>query len=172
MTNSSRYSKGRTLLEIITGITPDISEYVDFGFYDWVVYKTNAGVGDPELARWLGVSHRVGQLMSYWVLPESGIPISCTTVQRLTIAEQQTDEWKERMTKFKQSVKRRWDAQGTDLTASVRNVNSNYTILLETEDDKFKAEYSRVIDSKFIIDADHAKEVGVKDPYLSMELGI
>ena len=106
MTNSSRYSKGRTPLEIITRITLDISEYVDFGFYDWVVYKTNAGVGDPEIARWLGVSHRVGQLMSYWVFPESGIPISCTTVQRLTIAEQQTDEWKERMMKFEQSVKR------------------------------------------------------------------
>ena len=78
MTNGSRYSKGRTPLEIITGITPDISEYVDFGFYDYVVYKTNAGVGQPELGRWLGVSHRVGQVMSYWVLPQSGIPIWMT----------------------------------------------------------------------------------------------
>ena len=30
--NSSRHSKGRAPLEIITGDTPDISEYVDFGF--------------------------------------------------------------------------------------------------------------------------------------------
>ena len=36
--NSSRYAKGRTPIEIITGITPDITEYLDFGFYDWVVY--------------------------------------------------------------------------------------------------------------------------------------
>ena len=32
--NSSKYSRGRTTLECITGETPDISEYMDFGFYD------------------------------------------------------------------------------------------------------------------------------------------
>ena len=41
--NCSRYADGRTPLEIITGITPDISEYLDFGFYDWVVYRSEAG---------------------------------------------------------------------------------------------------------------------------------
>ena len=32
--NTSKYSKGRTPLERITGETPNISEYLDFGFYD------------------------------------------------------------------------------------------------------------------------------------------
>jgi hypothetical protein len=36
-TNSSRYSDNRTPLEIITGETPDIREYLDFGIYDWVL---------------------------------------------------------------------------------------------------------------------------------------
>ena len=36
--SSSRYADGRTPIEMITGDTPDISEYVDFGFYDWVSY--------------------------------------------------------------------------------------------------------------------------------------
>ena len=36
--SSSRYANGRTSIEIITGETPDISEYIDFGFYDWVTY--------------------------------------------------------------------------------------------------------------------------------------
>ena len=31
--SSSRYANGRTGLETITGETPDISEYIDFGFY-------------------------------------------------------------------------------------------------------------------------------------------
>ena len=66
--NSSKYAQNRTPIEIITGETPDISEYLDFDFYDWVTYKTNAGVGAPELGRWLGVSHRVGPIMSYWIL--------------------------------------------------------------------------------------------------------
>ena len=82
--NSSRYYDGRIPLGIITGETPDLSEYLDFGFYDWVTYRENVGLGVPEVGRWLGVSHRVGQMMSYWILPESGIPVSCTTVQGIT----------------------------------------------------------------------------------------
>jgi hypothetical protein len=74
--NLRTYADGRTPLEIITGEIPDISEYLDFEFYDWVLYRGNAGLGEVELARWFGVSHRVGRLMSYWLLPESEIPIS------------------------------------------------------------------------------------------------
>ena len=83
---SSRYASGRTPLEIITGETPDISKYIDFGFYDWVSYRTNAGLGEESLGKWLGVSHKVGQLMSYWILTISGHVISATTVQRVTNA--------------------------------------------------------------------------------------
>ena len=55
--NSSRYANRRAPIEIITGETPNISEYVDFGFYDWVTYKSNAGVDASQLGKWLGVSH-------------------------------------------------------------------------------------------------------------------
>ena len=56
---------GRTPLEQVTGETPDISEYLGFSFYDWVWYRDNAGVGDNMFGRWLGVSHHIGNLMSY-----------------------------------------------------------------------------------------------------------
>lgn len=65
----SRYAKKRTPIETITGITPDISEWLDFTIYDWCFFKSNAGVGPRELGRWLGVSHRVGPAMTYWILP-------------------------------------------------------------------------------------------------------
>ena len=61
--SSSKYANGRTPVEIITGETPDISEYTDFGIYNWVTYRTNAGMGPVSLGRWFGVSHKVGQLM-------------------------------------------------------------------------------------------------------------
>ena len=63
--NSLRYSNRQTPLEIITGETPDVSDYLDFGFYDWITYRTNADLGQPYIRSWLGVSHRVGNLMSY-----------------------------------------------------------------------------------------------------------
>jgi hypothetical protein len=63
--NSSFSLDGRKPMEQLTGETPDISEYLDFGFYDWIQYKDNAGLGESRIGRWLGVAHRVGNLMSY-----------------------------------------------------------------------------------------------------------
>jgi len=53
---------GRTGFEVITGDTPDISEWVDFSFYDWVWYWHSPNSEDnPRLGRWIGVSHQVGR---------------------------------------------------------------------------------------------------------------
>ena len=95
--SSSKYATGRTPLEMLTGETPDISEYLDFGFYEWFLFRSSTGLGEPSIGRWLGVSHKIGQLMSYWILPISGKPISCVTVQRLTNVEKELDEYKKLM---------------------------------------------------------------------------
>ena len=70
----------RTALEQLTGETPEISEYLDFTFYNWCWYNDNARLGEMKLDRWLGVSHHVGNLMSYWILTQKGNIILCTTV--------------------------------------------------------------------------------------------
>ena len=63
--SSSRYANGRTPLRYITGETLDIREYLDFIFYDWVTYLENSGLGELSLGRWIGVSRKVGQGVSY-----------------------------------------------------------------------------------------------------------
>ena len=83
--------QGRTLFELLIGETPDISEYLDFGWYDRVWYKEDAGLGDTNLGQFLGSSQKVGSLMSYWVLTKSDILISRTTLQLVTHLERQTD---------------------------------------------------------------------------------
>ena len=92
--NTARGLDGRCPLEKITGESVDITEYLDFGFYDWIWFKDNAGLGETKLGRWLGVSHRVGTLMSFWILTADGQVMSRTTVQRVTNLEQQTTEVK------------------------------------------------------------------------------
>ena len=82
--SSSQYASGRTTLDYIMGETPDISEYLYFTFYDWVTYRTNSGLGELSIGRWIGVSNKVGQKISYWVLTVLGNVISCVTVQQLT----------------------------------------------------------------------------------------
>ena len=96
----------RTTLEQLTGETPGISEYLDFTFYDWCWYNDNAGLGDTKLVRWLGISHRDGSLMSYWVLTQKGNVISCTTITRVTNLEMQIDSTKSRLQEFDTAINR------------------------------------------------------------------
>jgi hypothetical protein len=55
---------GRTGYELVTGQTPDISEYLDFDFYDLVWYHVDqhasTGQQNRKLARWVGIAHKIG----------------------------------------------------------------------------------------------------------------
>jgi hypothetical protein len=172
--NSSRYADQRTPLEIVTAETPGITEYLDFRIYeDWCTYKTNAGVAPPELGRWLGVLHQeVGQLMSYWVLPQSGISISCTTVQRVTNLEQQTDEWKQCMNLFTEVIEAKFQAPLSNLSNATRDIPAEKLLDLEKEDPEFLEDFNRVISNETIKDVQDDMEIGEMDPYLNMELGL
>ena len=79
----------RTAYEIVTGRTPDISEYCDFDFYDLTLYWPNTVEPQDDknrrLARWVGVAHRIGSTMCYWLIPESGIVIANTSVQHVVL---------------------------------------------------------------------------------------
>ena len=67
-------------MQYVTGETTDISEYLDVGLYYHVSYKDNSGLGMMAIGRWLGVSHRFGGLVFYWVLIHKGTVISRTKV--------------------------------------------------------------------------------------------
>lgn len=103
----------RTGYEMVTGKTPDISEYLDFNFYDLVWYWRNntpsMSEHDRELARWMGVAHRIGADMCYWLMPVSGIPIVNSTVQHVTAEDLRSTEIKERVDDFNRQVDERLD---------------------------------------------------------------
>ena len=82
---------GSIPIQGVMGETEDISEYLDFGFYDRIWYKDNAGLGPAQAGRWLGVSSRTGRLMTYHVLTSIGRVVSRSTVQRVPHLELQTD---------------------------------------------------------------------------------
>jgi len=84
---------GLTPIEILTGNTPDISEYLDFEWYQpiWIYDSAPFPEKRRNIGQWLGIAHRVGQAMCYWVLPPSGVPIARTTVQAISKDELSTD---------------------------------------------------------------------------------
>ena len=84
MSRTAAEPNGRTGFEEIFGATPDISQWLDFEFYDLVWYwdheRSDMAEENRKLGRWLGISHNVGSDLCYWILPQS-----CKVIARSTV---------------------------------------------------------------------------------------
>jgi hypothetical protein len=113
MQRISRGPDGRTGYEQVTGNTPDISEWMDFDFYDlvWYFNKKHPDLTEDDrmLAYWLRVSHCYGSDLCYWILPISGIPITRTTVQHVTQEDFRNPELKHKIEQMKLALNKRLD---------------------------------------------------------------
>jgi hypothetical protein len=77
-------SHGRTPYEVVTGNMPDISEWAEFGWYEPVYQYKDVPFPQTKrkIARWLGVTHRVGQALYYWIVTETGQVLARTSIQK------------------------------------------------------------------------------------------
>ena len=91
-------------IERVMGQTVDISEWLDFDFYDrvwfWDQQKTNMNNEQAKIGRWLSIAHRIGSDMTYWILTENGHVIARSTVQHITISDMATDAIRARVSAF------------------------------------------------------------------------
>ena len=94
----------KTPLEALTREAPDISQYLDFVFNDRVWFKEDTVLVETKLGRFLVVSHHIGSLICYWVFPAIRIPMSRTTVQRVTNLESQTEKCKKRFEVYNRAI--------------------------------------------------------------------
>ena len=171
--NSSFQLEGRTPLEQLTGETPDISEYLDFSFYDCVWYKDNAGVGDNLFGRWLGVSHRVGNLMSFWILTSHGKIISRTTVQRVTNLEMTTTEVKQRRQEYDERIKEIMNDANHVVHEDNERQLQDWDDYTEDNDEDFAKEFGEpVSDSKISEADDDFTPDTFNDTYLNKEVAL
>ena len=160
-------------MEQITGETPDISEYLDFGFYDWIWYKDNAGLGENKIGRWLGVSHRVGNLMSYWILTVTGNVISRTTVQRITNLELSTDEVKANGKDYDRRVAEHMRDENHVIAEEGGMQLQDWNEFPVEEDPDFIEEFQNVVSDPEIPDEDDSFTPDIfDDTYLNMEIAL
>ena len=72
---------------MVTGNTADISELVEFGWYQWIYYSdatTSFPLPEEEFGKYLGPSENVGSKMSMCILKQNGKIVSRTTLRTLT----------------------------------------------------------------------------------------
>ena len=161
--------QGRTPLEVVTGETPDISQYLDFGWYDWVWFKENAGLDVPRLGRFLGIANSASNLMSFYILPISGRPIVAGTVQRVTHLELQTDSVQERVHEYNRKIADK-SKEGRIAMDGVPPPDE-WSDLLEDDED-FAAEFNCLFDNPEVAEADDTFDPDSFDLYLNMELAV
>ena len=142
-----------------------------------MTFRNNAGLGCAEIGWWLGVSHRVGQLMSYWILLASGFPISCTTVQRVTELEKKTDEFKDKMNQINAKVESRigTNVKSADIPPHERNRLLPGSIIgLEREEENFYDEFNKAINDPSLKEIDEGipNQLGHEDQYIGMKLSL
>jgi hypothetical protein len=95
--------------ELVTGNTPDISEYLAFRWYQPVYYFDTAAFPEERelIGRWMGVAHNIGQAMCFWILPKSGVPIARTTVRAITDSELQITQVQQELRSFDDAIQRK-----------------------------------------------------------------
>ena len=85
------YEGGRPPCEIIGYGRPiNISEFMDFDFYQWIKYRGHPKYPEDsvKLGRWLGIARKIRSAMTYWVSTSKGAIIPKSTVRSLN-----RDEW-------------------------------------------------------------------------------
>ena len=169
--SNSGHLQGRTPLEQLTGETPDISEYLDFSFYDWCWYNNNAGLGETKLGHWLRVSHHVESLMSYWVLTLKGHVISQTTVSRVTNLEKQQTDVKHCLAEFDSAITACFNDDAHVLIEGGKIQPQDWSEPVDDLD--FLDEFHNVVSNPEVPEADQQFTPDVFDDwYLNMELAL
>ena len=149
--------QGRTSYEFMFGHTPDISEYIEFDFYDWIWYWEPEAIYPEEkkrLGRWLGVAHRVGQGMCYYVLSETAKVVVRSTLSGLHDDEGNIEDVKGKKEFFTKTL----ESNIGNFRNAIINKDEK-DVILDTDDNWYK----------FCLN-DDSIDVGVQEPADDKEL--
>ena len=153
----------------VTGETPDISEYLDFGFYDRAWFYENAGLGPRLPCRWLGVLHRTGCQMCYFVLKSNGEVLSRGSVQRVTNLELEEKETVDIFADFDKTLNERLKHDDGKYDREKPSLEHWADM---ASDPEFVEEFQKVYDNPEIPEADNFSPEMLEDTYLNMELAM
>ena len=166
---------GGVPLQKVVGETVDISNYLEFGFYDLVWYRDNAGLGEQKLGRWLGVAQNIGSIMTYHILQSNGEVVARSTVWNITNLEKETDSTGEAIKSFNDELSQRIKNDEFPVNGDKPDPEL-WADLAETDED-FREEFFKVYQNDAIPDADKSSDDEpspeiADETFLQMELAL
>jgi Reverse transcriptase (RNA-dependent DNA polymerase) len=109
---------GRTPTEVVTGTTPDITQYAQFDWYEPIRFLDNRHAFPNEkklLGRFLGVAEHCTDVMAFRILTEIGTILTRKSVWAITDAEKRGDQYQTEIAKFDKAINTRFgDGVGFD----------------------------------------------------------
>ena len=122
--------------------------------------------------RWPGVAHKVGGLMTYWVLTVNSTVSARRTVQRVTSLEMQQVHMKERAQAFDEEISAKIKDSDHGILEGAKTQPYDWTDHPFEDDPYFTEEFYGVISDNEVKEADETFTPDVYDTYLNMELAI
>ena len=86
------------------GYTSDISEFIEFKWYDWVWYYDPTKPERAQIGRWLGPAHNAGQGLAYYILNENIEVVMRSSVTAFKESEIGSSETQERQKAFTNDI--------------------------------------------------------------------
>ena len=164
---------GGVPLQKVVGDTVDISNYLEFGFYDRVWYRDNAGLGAQKLGRWLGVAENIGSIMTYYILQSNGEVVARSTVWNITNLEKEIDSTKDVINAYDTELSRHFN---DEFPGDGDKPDPELWADLKESDEDFREEFFKIYEDSDLPEAkDDLPEPspGIADTeLLSMELAL
>jgi len=100
--------EGRTPYEMVMGLTPDISPFMDFTFYQLIFYIVNNPGRFPspkkKIGRWLGPSKQISSDLVYKVLTQGGLIVMTSAVFPILQEDLDTPGINQRIAEYDQRI--------------------------------------------------------------------
>ena len=125
------------------------------------------------MGKWLGISHRVGSLVSYWVLTDNGTVVSRTTVSWVTNIESQTNENKARIAALDKAIQEFLNDEAHIIVEGGMGEPKDWSGYPFDSKTDFQEKLSHVVSNEYVTEANNYFYSDVyDDTYLRMEFAL
>ena len=171
---------GRTPFEKVLGYTPDISEFIQHQWYNWIWFF-DPNDNDERLRRYLGPSHSSGQGHAHYILTDKAKVVTRSTVRDLNNDELKNVSIIERMDEFTKGIESLiGNYSKATMTHTDYNDNDPYDNIFEMDnlddDEILPISLEEDANSTFIPDVDAVEDdplyMEEGDKYVGMEVNL
>lgn len=123
-----------TPFEKVKCYTPNITEFINFSWYEWVWYHDPVLLDKINRGRWLGPAHNINQGCAFHILKQNGEAVTRSSVVALSIDYNNSEDVQRRKNDFTIELE---EKIGNYSRSTINNITNNdpYSFMVDENDD-------------------------------------